>query len=214
MFKVILFLHLTAPVCPCPVPNEWQDIIVHFVDVFFLDLLNFKIMFLLILPLSAVQCSRGMFYDSSTSLCERCPIGTYQGRLGQHECELCPAGFSTLGSSGKSHEDCKGKLWRKEEVLRWSGLRGLVVLISMSSSSSSSSGCEAGDYKTSPWQAWLLGLLVYCLLCTPTTIECRLNKMCVVILVFCCHEMGCTVHLYWQALLLEDGGCAQGTFNN
>ena len=57
---------------------------------------------------------------------------------------------------------------------------------------------------------------LYCLLHTPTTVECRLNKMCVGVLVPCCHEVGCRVHisvdrLYWQAYLLEDGGYAQET---
>ena len=61
------------------------------------------------------------------------------------------------------------------------------------------------------WQAWLSDLLVYCLLHTPKTVECRLSKMCVGILVSSCHEVGCRVHIYWQALLLGDGGCAQET---
>ncbi|XP_072018441.1 sushi, von Willebrand factor type A, EGF and pentraxin domain-containing protein 1-like [Amphiura filiformis] len=54
-----------------------------------------------------VQCSRGMFYNSVNSECERCPVGTYQDDTGRSECKLCPDGFSTLTSSAKSIDNCK-----------------------------------------------------------------------------------------------------------
>ena len=57
----------------------------------------------------AVQCARGMFYNSIDQLCERCPIGTYQDYVGQFECKTCPTGSSTATSSSKSIEDCKGR---------------------------------------------------------------------------------------------------------
>ena len=58
---------------------------------------------------------------------------------------------------------------------------------------------------------WQADLLLCCLLCTPTNVECRLNKMYMDVRVSCCHVVGYRVHIYCQALLLGDGGCAQGT---
>ena len=49
------------------------------------------------------------------------------------------------------------------------------------------------------WQAWLSDLLVWCLLHATTNVECRLDKICLDVLVSCCHAMGYRVHIYWQA---------------
>ena len=60
------------------------------------------------------------------------------------------------------------------------------------------------------WQAWLSGLLAYCLLHTPTTIECWLSKMRVGILASCCHEVGCGVQIYCQAQGTSTGDFEHG----
>ena len=53
-------------------------------------------------------------------------------------------------------------------------------------------------------------LLVQYLLHNLTYARCRLNKMCVDVLVSCCHEVECRVHVNWQ-VLLGDKGCTWGT---
>lgn len=58
----------------------------------------------------AVDCQAGHFYDTSTALCQKCPVDHYQGKRAQSSCISCPRGTSTLGKeASKSRYACREK---------------------------------------------------------------------------------------------------------
>lgn len=61
---------------------------------------------------SAVQCSPGHYYNTSTHRCIRCPTGMYQGEIGQNYCISCP-GNTTTDFDGSTHiMQCKSMFVR------------------------------------------------------------------------------------------------------
>lgn len=55
---------------------------------------------------SCIQCLSGQFLNSSTSLCQDCPIGTYCPTNGLTNPVNCPSGFSCTKTALKSYEFC------------------------------------------------------------------------------------------------------------
>ena len=64
---------------------------------------------ILYLFLSSAECSKGSFYNMSTSECELCPLNFYQDLQGKHYCKPCPALHGTESEGMKSLEQCVGK---------------------------------------------------------------------------------------------------------
>lgn len=60
-------------------------------------------------PPTAVHCSPGHHYNTTTHRCIRCPVGTYQPEFGQNHCITCPGNTSTDfdGSTNVTH--CKSR---------------------------------------------------------------------------------------------------------
>lgn len=59
------------------------------------------------LPLSAVQCSPGHYYNTSTHRCIRCAMGSYQPDFRQNFCTRCPGNTSTDFDGSTSVAQCK-----------------------------------------------------------------------------------------------------------
>lgn len=56
---------------------------------------------------TAVQCSPGHYYNTSTHRCIRCPTGTYQGEFGQNYCVACPGNTTTDFDGSTNIMQCK-----------------------------------------------------------------------------------------------------------
>ncbi|XP_072236730.1 signal peptide, CUB and EGF-like domain-containing protein 2 isoform X4 [Leuresthes tenuis] len=56
-----------------------------------------------------VQCSPGHFYNTSTHRCIRCPMGTYQGEIGQNYCVTCPGNTTTDFDGSTNIMQCKNR---------------------------------------------------------------------------------------------------------
>ncbi|XP_065923868.1 uncharacterized protein [Magallana gigas] len=54
-----------------------------------------------------VKCGPGNFFNSSTLVCEDCPVGTYQDQDDQTSCTPCPQGSTTQTVASPSSSDCK-----------------------------------------------------------------------------------------------------------
>ncbi|XP_065060118.1 uncharacterized protein LOC135687479 [Rhopilema esculentum] len=55
------------------------------------------------------NCPTGHFANSSSLLCQECPVGFFQDDEGMSECEPCPASYSTQGKGSKHPSDCIAK---------------------------------------------------------------------------------------------------------
>ncbi|KAM4593385.1 signal peptide, CUB and EGF-like domain-containing protein 2 isoform 4-T4 [Odontesthes bonariensis] len=56
-----------------------------------------------------VQCSPGHYYNTSTHRCIRCPMGTYQGEIGQNYCVACPGNTTTDFDGSTNIMQCKNR---------------------------------------------------------------------------------------------------------
>ena len=52
-------------------------------------------------PSFIVKCPRGMYYNKSSSTCEKCPVGFISTAEGSFKCEACPSMKSTEGEGSK-----------------------------------------------------------------------------------------------------------------
>lgn len=50
---------------------------------------------------TCVKCPRGMYYNKSSSTCEKCPVGFISTAEGSFKCEACPSMKSTEGEGSK-----------------------------------------------------------------------------------------------------------------
>lgn len=66
------------------------------------------------LPSSAVQCSPGHFYNTTTHRCIRCPAGTYQPEFGKNNCVSCPGNTMTDFDGSTNITQCKSKSLSKD----------------------------------------------------------------------------------------------------
>ena len=61
----------------------------------------------------SVPCPEGTFFDSSTKVCNPCPIGMYNKEIGQMECQACPEFQGKQGVTetltATSVDECKGE---------------------------------------------------------------------------------------------------------
>lgn len=69
---------------------------------------HFLIFFIIFPLLHLVKCGPGNFFNSSTLVCEDCPVGTYQDQDDQTSCTPCPQGSTTQTVASPSSSDCKG----------------------------------------------------------------------------------------------------------
>ena len=65
------------------------------------------------------RCPSGMFFNSTSQNCLRCPIGTYQDEQGQIFCESCPNDQSTEKEGTRESDGCLGK-WFKHPLETYS----------------------------------------------------------------------------------------------
>lgn len=52
-------------------------------------------------PSFIVKCPRGMYYNNSSSTCEKCPVGFISTAEGSFKCEACPSMKSTEREGSK-----------------------------------------------------------------------------------------------------------------
>ena len=62
---------------------------------------------LMLILFVVVQCSRGTFHDAQQNICLPCPIGTFNGLIGQTKCVPCPDFHSTRKNGSRSIADCR-----------------------------------------------------------------------------------------------------------
>lgn len=78
---------------------------------------HFLIFFNILPLLHLVKCGPGNFFNSSTLVCEDCPVGTYQNQDDQTSCTPCPQGSTTQTVASPSSSDCKGTPYQTIQIL-------------------------------------------------------------------------------------------------
>ncbi|CAG9855886.1 unnamed protein product [Phyllotreta striolata] len=54
-----------------------------------------------------VYCPKGTFHNETKNVCQNCPFGKYNDKIGQTACTRCPLHFSTRRLHSRKPEDCK-----------------------------------------------------------------------------------------------------------
>jgi hypothetical protein len=67
-----------------------------------------------------VQCPKGSFHNTTSQICQQCPLNMYSHLHGQTSCTHCPMYHSTRKLGSHSASDCKRKLKNVEPNIPYS----------------------------------------------------------------------------------------------